>query len=138
MSDKKKEYKVGYRKPPASRQFKSGQSGNPNGRPKGSKNLATEIEAELATIIEITENGKRKQITKCQAIAKQIVNKAASGDHKALPILMNHTKLQDANSGYSQINDQIITKEDVLVMDSIIKRIRDLEYISENNSVEDI
>jgi hypothetical protein len=30
---------VGYRRPPRNRQFKPGQSGNPTGRPKGTKNF---------------------------------------------------------------------------------------------------
>jgi hypothetical protein len=36
-----REYDVGYRKPPKHKQFKLGQSGNPRGRPKGSKNEST-------------------------------------------------------------------------------------------------
>ena len=31
-------YEVGYAKPPAENRFKPGQSGNPNGRPRGSRN----------------------------------------------------------------------------------------------------
>ena len=46
-SDKKSEektdgYEVGYRKPPKHSQFKPGQSGNPNGRPRGAS-LATQV-----------------------------------------------------------------------------------------------
>lgn len=45
--------KVGYRKPPAKTRFQPGQSGNPNGRPKGSVNLKTDLRSELSERIRI-------------------------------------------------------------------------------------
>jgi hypothetical protein len=41
MSDKKRDYQVGYGKPPKDTRFKKGQSGNPRGRAPGAKNLKT-------------------------------------------------------------------------------------------------
>ena len=38
---------VGYRKPPMHTRFKPGQFGNPRGRPKGTKNLKTDLQEEL-------------------------------------------------------------------------------------------
>ena len=43
MSD---DYEVGYKKPPIHTRFKPGVSGNPKGRPKGTKNLATDLAEE--------------------------------------------------------------------------------------------
>ena len=39
--------KVGYRRPPKKSRFKPGQSGNPKGRPKGTKNLKRDLIEEL-------------------------------------------------------------------------------------------
>jgi len=36
----------------------------------------------------ISENGRRKKITKQQVIIKQIVNKAASGDYRSIQLLL--------------------------------------------------
>ncbi len=115
-------YSVGYGKPPQKTQFRSGQSGNPKGRPRGAKNFATAITEELNSKVVITENGKRKKVTKREAVAKQIVNKAAGGDPKAIPILLNETRYHESlpNAGLPQA--EAIRSEDQAVMTNIMKR----------------
>jgi hypothetical protein len=90
--NKGEDYEVGYRKPPKETQFKKGQSGNPKGRPKGSVNFIQSMEIELAKPIVISTNGKQEIVTKIAAIAKQLTNKAAMGDMKAMPHLMKITE----------------------------------------------
>ena len=78
-----KTYQVGYGKPPQASQFKKGQSGNPKGRQKGSRNLATLLDQELARPVMVTEAGKRKKYRKAELIVRMQVDKAAKGDSRA-------------------------------------------------------
>lgn len=118
-------YAVGYGKPPEATRFRPGQSGNPKGRPKGSRNFATVIQEELAARITVTENGRRRKITKRQAIAKQLVNKAAAGDPKAIPVLLNETRAHESQPFAAPAADALPAPEDEMVMASIIDRIRE-------------
>ena len=81
-------YEIGYGKPPCHTRFQKGRSGNPKGRRRGSKNQATLLMEALHEPVIISENGHRKKITKQQVIIKQIVNKAASGDHRSIQLLL--------------------------------------------------
>lgn len=76
-------YDVGYGKPPKAHQFKKGQSGNPKGRPKGSKNLETIVSEELDRQVTITQNGEQKKIKKIRLAVRQQADKAAKGDGRA-------------------------------------------------------
>jgi hypothetical protein len=80
-------YEIGYRRPPESGRFKKGQSGNPKGRPKGSTNFLTILEQELGESIVVTENGKKKTISRMHGMVKRIVAGALQGDLKALMTL---------------------------------------------------
>jgi len=87
-------YETGYGKPPRHARFRKGQSGNPRGRPRGSKNLATVMDEALGERVAITENGRRKTATKLQVIVKQVVNRAAQGDHRSTQLLMGFIERQ--------------------------------------------
>jgi hypothetical protein len=87
--DKERDYEVGYGKPPRHTRFKAGQSGNPRGRPSGSKNLTTVLSEALNEFVIVAENGGRRKISKRQAIIKQLVNQSAKADLRATKILLD-------------------------------------------------
>jgi hypothetical protein len=114
---------VGYGRPPKHSQLKKGQSGNPNGRPKGSLNIATVLERTLRETVVINENGQRKTITKLEAAVKQLVNKAASGDmnaFKVLSALAHSAEEQDAAQDAEEA--QNLKEVDQKILQDILKR----------------
>lgn len=73
---------VGYKKPPKHSRWKKGQCGYPAGRRKKKPELPNLEKAMAATLMDtvtVVENGKTRQITKLDAMMKQLINKAASG-----------------------------------------------------------
>src|SRR5262245_33568094 len=89
---------VGYGRPPVNRQFKPGQSGNPRGRPKQQKTIATMVDDALRKKIRIRRGNEVHIVTKLEAIIEVILNKALAGDHHALAKLIQvHEKLGGFN-----------------------------------------
>ena len=80
---------VGYGNPPKSTQFKKGQSGNPKGRPKGSKNLRTLVLDELCELVQVRENDKVTKISKMEAVLKSTMAKAIKGDLGAIRAILD-------------------------------------------------
>lgn len=76
-------YETGYGKPPQHTRFRKGKSGNSKGRPRGSKNMTALLGEALGERVVINEGGRRRTATKYQVIVKQIVNRAAQGDHRS-------------------------------------------------------
>jgi hypothetical protein len=116
--DHEGDYEVGYGKPPHHTRFKSGQSGNPRGRPSGAKNLSTLLnEALNEPVVVVTENGARKRISKRQASFKQLVNEAAKGNWRALKLLVDilqdierRTAPQTEESSFSLADEKVIAQ----------------------------
>lgn len=114
--------RVGFCRPPEATRFKKGVSGNPNGRPKGSLNVATAFTKALREKVVINEAGKRKTVTKLEAALKQLVNKGASGDLRALVQLL--ALAQDTEAKQSTLGNQEpgTSQIDQDVIDGIMKR----------------
>jgi hypothetical protein len=91
----KKPAPVGYGHPPKAHQYKPGHSGNPKGRPKGVKNLSTDVAEELAEKIPVTEHGKSYKITKQRALIKTLVAKGLKGDMRAAAQIIGLTPLAE-------------------------------------------
>jgi hypothetical protein len=85
-------YTVGYGKPPKDKQFKTGQSGNPNGRPAKNRTFEDDVETEMRSQITVLEGGKRRKLTKRRAIVKQHVNKALGGDPRSTELLLKTSR----------------------------------------------
>ena len=104
-------------------QFKPGQSGNAKGRPKGSLNLATALHRELKQRVVINEGGRRKTVTKLEAVTKQTVNKAAGGDARAQNLLYTLIPLAEENHDKNRAQQKPMTASDQKVLEGILQRL---------------
>jgi hypothetical protein len=113
---------VGYCNPPEYTRFKKGQSGNPKGRPKGTLNMATVLERTLREKLIITENGKRKTVTKLEAAVSQLTDKAISGELSALQLLSKLVRSAEEREVQAPVPTSALDEIDQQVVLGIMKR----------------
>jgi hypothetical protein len=130
-----KNNEVGYGKPPSHTQFVKGQSGNPNGRPKGSQNLSTILDKVGRERVRVTENGRVRYISKREATILQLVNKAVAGDLNAARVLLSWS-MWLTNSEQTAAPSLVSHERDKLVMENLIERIRQSEGIQQENDAD--
>jgi hypothetical protein len=116
------DYEVGYGKPPRHTRFKKGQSGNPLGRPSGSKNLATVLSEALNELVIVAENGGRRKITKRQAIITQLVNQSAKADWRATKILLDILQAIESRSEPTAAETSSFSEADEKVIEQLRAR----------------
>jgi hypothetical protein len=129
------DHTIGYKKPPLTAQFKKGKSGNPKGRPKGSRNLRTDLEAELAETIQVSEGGTRKAISKQRAMLKSLTARALQGDTRAANTVLGLVQklLDDEEPGASQ---EELAAEDRAILDAYEQRLRQ-RFMAETKEADD-
>ena len=81
-------YAVGYRRPPKATQFAKGKSGNPSGRPKGSRTVGAVLQDILRQKIAVTENGKTRRLPALEVILRRLANDAMRSEPRAMKLLL--------------------------------------------------
>lgn len=118
------DYEVGYKKPPKNTQFKKGQSGNPKGRPKGIKNLTTDLQEELESKIQITEDGKTFAVSKQRALIKTLLAKAMKGDARSANVVIQLAiSIEQANAQYGDSEE--LSTEDAAILEAYAKKLQE-------------
>ena len=121
MSEVKRDYKIGYGKPPRGRPFQKGQSGNPRGPRR--KDLSSLLIAALNEPVYVTIDGKRRKITKREAIVTQMVNKSAKADLRATKMLFDMMKEVEPKAGAAAPAEKL-TAPDREVVELFVTRLR--------------
>lgn len=106
------DYEVGYGKPPKATRFQPGRSGNPRGRPKGTKNLKTDLFEELQEMIEIREGGRTRKVTKQRAFVMALANGSIKGNGRSASILVSTMlRVLDTGANDTEIGDELEADE---------------------------
>jgi Family of unknown function (DUF5681) len=115
-----REYDVGYRKPPKHKQFKPGQSGNPRGRPKGSKNESTILHGILHRQITIQDGGRSRQVTILEAMLTRFAQDSLKGNVKSAAFLLNrYGTLVSGEIQHAELNG-----DDQVVLEAALARLK--------------
>jgi len=117
-NDDNDEGKVGYGRPPVHSRFKPGHSGNPKGRPKGQRNLASEIARAMAMPVPVTVNGRRKNVSTMTALVWRVREKALGGDHKSLQLLINLHQVHHADDKGQESLSALLAEDAAILRDA--------------------
>jgi len=85
------DYAVGYGRPPLHTRFKKGKSGNPKGRPKGGRNLKTELRDIALMKVPVRDGDTQRLISLVAANLMAQGVKGAKGDPRSSNLFLNQS-----------------------------------------------
>ncbi len=102
MTQTKRDYEIGYGKPPVGRGFKKGQSGNPSGRPaKSAKSGPPLLVRKFDEQVVVAETGRCQKTTRSEFVMVQLVDQPADAGLSATKILTDVLKEIEKKAGLS-------------------------------------
>jgi Family of unknown function (DUF5681) len=116
-------YAVGYGRPPTSSQFQPGQSGNPNGRPKGTRNASSMARDALERTTSIKVKGAWRKMTVRKAAYRHLGDRAGAGDAKALDFLLS-LESEEHPPGSDQAETERSAAKDLAILQDFFDRRR--------------
>lgn len=131
-----KNYEIGYQKPPKHSQFKPGQSGNPNGRPKGCNNLKTDVLEVLRMTINVMDNGNSKKINAQKAALLKLIEGALKGDTRKLDKLLKLSEMYNNEEVEQPMRNP--SKDDKAILEAYYNRSKHSETEKKIHSNEEV
>jgi hypothetical protein len=113
--------------PPEDTRFQPGSSGNPKGRPKGSKNLSTLLMDAARDQVSATIGGKKRNISKIQATTMQLATKAAGGDNAAIARFLDWIDEIETRAAASRPTQFPLSEVDLEVLRATYERMKQCE-----------
>jgi hypothetical protein len=109
MTEKKRDYEIGYGKPPVGRPFKKGQSGNPSGRPaKSAKSMPPLLVRKFDEQVVVATNGRCEKTTRREVVIVQLVDQPAGPGLSATKILTDVLNEIEKKAGLSPRQAEIV------------------------------
>jgi hypothetical protein len=100
MTETKRDYEIGYGKPPEGRRFKKGQSGNPSGRPaKSAKGSAPLLMRKFDEQVVEATTRRCQKTTRSEVVIVQLVDQPAVAGMSATKILIDMVKAVEKKAG---------------------------------------
>lgn len=116
---------VGYGRPPVVTRFKPGTSGNPKGRPKGSKNLKTLIREAMTASIAIQEGEKTRRVSRLEGVVLRQLQSALRGSDKAaLAVIKMALQLKFLEDSAGDVGHTALSSEDERIVNELVARSR--------------
>jgi hypothetical protein len=123
--------KPGYKRPPKTTQFKQGRSGNPKGRPKGTRSLKNDLASLMEKRVRIREDGEQRHVSGQELMLLKLFEKAAKGDIKASTQIFGMLMKFDATDP-PKAEPEIVTENDRAIVADFLRR----NSTSNNNETE--
>jgi hypothetical protein len=118
----KRDYEVGYCKPPAAHRFKHGNKANPKGRKKGSPNRKVVIQDVLFEAVTVREGGEIRQMSALEAVLKKMLSKALAGDSKAALTIIGIAQKEGILTPEQEQVVENLSESDLAIMEDVKRR----------------
>jgi hypothetical protein len=120
--------------------YKPGQSGNPKGRPKGSKNYGAQLHKLYTEPVVVNQGGKRRRVAALVAVHQVQLQRALTGDKRATEIVLKtakefgfgpKTEMHECVCRYN-LSDAVIARLTNQTLAELIRVEKELEAEEEN------
>ncbi len=116
------DHKVGYCNPPKHSRFQKGQSGNPKGRPRGSRSLSAIAGRELERIVQTNSGQRGEKMKTAEAIIRAHMIKAIKGDVRSAEFIMKLLAYNDNDAAEAIDGVPALPDDDQKILDDYVAR----------------